>query len=319
MEKELALILKGLSLEDDENELKKSVDRFYTISGDKKLEIKTIKSLLPPIVELLKKWKTISNQNIISTALKAISSLVNDEISSEEVSSYFVNINLTLIIQRILNESIDSKIYGQITLSSLSCIGDLILNSNYLLNNIASNSFITIVTSKLMKSTNPKIIRECYWIISNIVSDNHKFLQLVIDSGFLMKLITDYLEPENLNYETNDKIKYEMYWCIINSLDIGELYQFQLIISEYKCLQFLQCAKKNLKKISSEYYQTITKIIVKTLEVCQKERSTTFYKKFISDSFITSILEENDGDLDTSNYENIKYVLTNLNNFIKTL
>ncbi|KAN0037296.1 hypothetical protein ACTFIV_002637 [Dictyostelium citrinum] len=320
MEKKVIQILEGLSL-NDENELKKSVVIFNEICNDQREEddeYKTnIKRLLPSIMELLKKWNTITDHNIISTALKGLSSIINDDTDGP----YFVEIGLVSTILEILDKSTDSlSIYDQLNSTTINFIGDLILNSNYLSQHLVNSGYLTLVSKLLSKSNRPKIIVVCYWSISNIISIDEKFLQKVIDSGIIMKFINQLLEsPQNSQYKTNNKIITEMYWCISNSITSANNQQFKFLISEYQLLEFLQSIKKHLnKEILNSYYDTISQIIEKTLQVCEQEHSLSFYKKFIADSFINSILTENHDNYSyKSKFDTIKDNLTFLNDFIQ--
>ncbi|KAN0025842.1 hypothetical protein ACTFIU_001602 [Dictyostelium citrinum] len=320
MEKKVIKILEGLSL-NDENELKKSVVIFNEICNDQREEddeYKTnIKRLLPSIMELLKKWNTITDHNIISTALKGLSSIISDDTDGP----YFVEIGLVSTILEILDKSTDSlSIYDQLNSSTINFIGDLILYSNYLSQHLVNGGYLTLVSKLLSKSNRPKIIGVCYWSISNIISIDEKFLQKVIDSGIIVKFINQQLEsPQNSQNKTNNKIITEMYWCISNSIASANIQQFKFLISEYQLLEFLQSIKKHLnKKIVDSYYDTISQIIEKTLQVCEEEHSLSFYKKFIADSFINSILTENpDNYLNKSKFDAIKDNLTFLNDFIQ--
>ncbi|KAN0003479.1 hypothetical protein ACTFIZ_009624 [Dictyostelium cf. discoideum] len=332
MDKKIIENLEALSL--DEIELKKSINYFKNICSKKEeeLDFKTIKSLLEPIIELLKKWNTIKDQSIISTALQGISSLVTDEIDDEGIAPYFVKIGLISIILEILDKSTDSlPTYAELNSSSLKCIGDLILNSDYLVNKLVINGFLSIVSKLLLKSTQSETIRDCYWAISNILAstDDYKLLQKVIDSGIIGNLVKQQLDSpppppppphQNLQYKINNKIITDMYWCVSNSLISANNEQFKFFISHYRYLEYLQCVKNNLKEETLKYYyEAINEIIVKTLQLCQEEHSLTFYKKFIADSFIISILKENDKNnlLINQVFSIIEDNLTSLNNFVE--
>ncbi|KAM9981087.1 hypothetical protein ACTFIY_003386 [Dictyostelium cf. discoideum] len=328
MNKKIIEILEGLSLL-DEIEIKKSVNYFKNICSKKEeeeLDFKTIKSLLQPIVELLKKWNTIKDKSIISTLFESISSLI-DEIDDEGITQYLVKIGLIQTILEILDKTTDSlSTNAELNSSTLKCIGDLILNSDYLLKKLVINGYLTIVSKLLVKSNQSKTIGDCYWSISNVIASiDDKLLQKLIDTGIIANLVKHQLESpqphQNLLYKTNDKIITDMYWCVSNSLNAANNEQFKFFISDYRYLQYLQSVKKHLKEETIKYYyDTINQILVKTLQVCQEEHSLTFYNNFIVDSFIISIPEQNDNKnnfLDGRRFNSIEDNLIFLNNFVE--
>ncbi|KAN0036288.1 hypothetical protein ACTA71_010443 [Dictyostelium dimigraforme] len=317
MDKQIIEILEGLSL-NDEKEIKKSINIFCTISKEEDINFKAIKSIFPSIIELLKKWDSIQDHTVISKTFEALSSLIRDKDYDEGFAPYFIKVGVVTIILEILDKSSDSMAsHGEIATSAMLCIGDLILESDKILKNLVKNGYLGIVSKLLLTSTQPKMIGQCFWTVSNIASIDDKLLQSVIDSGILVNIINNHLEPpSNIQYQLNQKIIFEQYWCISNSIVSANDKQFKLIISDYRFLDYLQSIKKDLREdVISNYYDTISQVIIKTLQVCQNEHSLDFYKEFIADSFITSILKENN-DLEKSKYFIIEEKLTNLNNFI---
>lgn len=203
----------------------------------------------------------------------------------------------------------------------MKCIGDLILHCDYLIKKFIVDGYLTIVSKLLVKSNQSKTIGDCYWTISNVLASiDDKLLQKLIDSGIIANLVKQQLEShQNLQYKINDRIITDMYWCVSNSLNPASNEQFKFFISHYKYLQYLQSVKKQLKEVTVKYYyDTIIQILVKTLQVCQEEHSLTFYNNFIADSFIISILEQNDNNfLDGRRFNIIEDNLMFLNSFVE--
>ncbi|KAM9965183.1 hypothetical protein ACTFIW_004990 [Dictyostelium discoideum] len=324
MDKKIIEILEGLSLL-DEIEIKKSVNYFKSIcikKEEEELDFKTIKSLLQPVVELLKKWNSIKDKSILSTAFEGISSLIEEIDDDEGVASYLVKIGFIKTILEILDKTTDLlSTHAELNSSTLKCIGDLILHCDYFIKKLVVDGYLTIVSKLLVKSNQSKTIGDCYWTISNILASiDDKLLQKLIDSAIIDNLVKQQLEShQNLQYQINDRIITDMYWCVSNSLNSANNEQFKFFISHYKYLQYLQSVKKQLKEVTVKYYyDTISQILVKTLQVCQEEHSLTFYNNFIADSFIISILEQNDNNfLDGRRFNTIEDNLMFLNSFVE--
>uniref|UniRef100_A0A914PK59 Importin subunit alpha n=1 Tax=Panagrolaimus davidi TaxID=227884 RepID=A0A914PK59_9BILA len=170
------------------------------------ISIKNVQKILPGFEKLIDHH----DPNTVSDSLWGISYSIQMDSNANYIQLILNNEAIVIRVSELLTHP-ESKIHTP----ALRIIGNIACGSDEQTQKILDYGILTKLKELLSFSSNENVIKEIFWVLSNILAGPIEQVNAVFDAG-LFPIILEYSSDENI------KLKNELIWCIKNAAKYPE-------------------------------------------------------------------------------------------------